>query len=80
MEKSGKHTLIIVRRVLVEPKIVLAGVMFELLSAIFEASTAAFNAEMAPSRPLGRWDPVAMVEGRGSCMRTARGEGCHEEG
>ena len=44
------------------------------------ASMAEFNAEMSPSRPLGRWDSAFMVEPRGIC--DSEGivwlEGCEE--
>lgn len=47
-------------------KIVFAGVILEFLSARFKALMAAFNAEMASSRPLGCWDPAFIVETRGA--------------
>ena len=54
--------MIIVRRTATVPKTALAGVMLEIFSARSMASMAAFNVETAPSRPVGRWDFVAMVE------------------
>ena len=73
-----RPTLIIVRITLTEPKTAFAGVILESSLARFKASMTAFNAEIAPSRPLGRWDPPSMVETRGSRERTARREGCEE--
>ena len=40
---------------------------------------AAYKAEMAPSRSLGRRDPVSMVEARDSDERGTRREGCEED-
>ena len=65
-----KLTLIIRRITLTEPKMVLAGVILESSLARSKASMAAFNAEIAPSRPLGRWDSTSMVKTRGSRERT----------
>jgi len=76
--ESKKRTLIVVRRVLTEPKASLAGVILEVSTAWCIASMAEFNAEIAPSRPLGRWDSTFMVETRGICERTVRLEGCEE--
>ena len=73
-----KHTLIIVRRALAEPKTVLAGEILEIFSARLTVSMAAFSAEMAPSRPSGRWDSAFMVETGGGCERTVWYEGCEE--
>ena len=53
--------MISIRSVLTEPKAVLVGVMAEIFSARFVASTAAFNAEMAASRPLGCLDSASIV-------------------
>jgi len=39
---------------------------------------AAFNAEMAPFRPLGRWEFASMVGARGSWEEAARRGGCEE--
>ena len=44
--------MIRVRRMLTEPETALAGVMVDIFSARFMASTAALNAEIVPS-PLG---------------------------
>ena len=52
LEESEKHTLIVVRRTLTEPETFFAGVIFDIFSARFEVM-AAFNAEIAPSRPFG---------------------------
>ena len=59
-----KLTLIIERVTLTEPKMALA---LETSFARFKASMAAFNADIAPSRPFkfGRWDSTSMVETRG---------------
>ena len=70
--------MIIVRITLTEPKTALAGVILEISFARFKASMAIFNAEIAPSRPLGRWDLGSMVETGGNCERTVRREGCEE--
>jgi hypothetical protein len=69
----------IVRRVVTKAKTVLAGVMLEIFSASFEDWMAAFNAEVSPSRPLGRWNLVSMVETQGSRERIVRLEGCEPE-
>ena len=50
-----------------------AGGILEIF-ARFKASVAAFNAEIAPSRPLGRWDLASMTKIRGSRERTVRCE------
>ena len=78
MEKSRKHTLIIIRRVPMKSKTVLAGVILEIFFASFKDSMAVFNAEIASSLPLGRWDLASMVETRGSRERTVWLEGCEE--
>lgn len=70
-----EHTLIIVRRVLTDPKTCFAGAIIEVFSARFKASMAAFKDEMTTSRSLGRWDPVSMVEARGGCERGKQREG-----
>jgi len=57
----------------------LAGAIDETFSARFVASMAVFNASGVPSRPLGRWESVFMVEIRGSGDRTVRREGCGED-
>ena len=66
--------MIIVRITLTEPKMVLAGVKLEISLARFKASAsmAAFNTEIVPSRPLGRWNSPSMVETRSGCGRTVR--------
>jgi len=79
---SSKHliaegeegTLIILRRTLTVPKTALAGVMLEILSAIFMASMAAFSKETVFSRPFGRCDLGAMVEAQGNPRGS--GAGC----
>ena len=53
-------------------KTAFAGVMLEIFSARSMASMAAFNKEMALSRPFGRWELVAMVETQGSREKTVR--------
>jgi hypothetical protein len=68
--ESRKHTVIVVRRVLTEPKIALTGAILEVISARFMASMAAFNAEVTPSRPLSCWDSAFMVGTRGICENT----------
>ena len=79
-QESGKHTLISVRSVLTEPKIVLTGAALEISFARFMASIAAFNVGIVVSCPLDRWDWDSMVKTRRSCERTVRrGEG-YEEG
>jgi len=57
----------------------LAGAIDDTFSAGFVASMAAFNSSVVPSRPLGRWDSVFMVEARGGRERTVRREGCRED-
>jgi len=47
--RRGKHTLIIVKRMLTEPKTALAGVMLATSFARFKASMAAFNDERVRS-------------------------------
>ena len=59
-----KLTLIIARTVLTEPKRALAGAILESFFARFKVSMAVFNADIAPSRPLGRWDLTSMDETR----------------
>jgi hypothetical protein len=72
LRKRRKHTLIIVSKILTEPKAFLAGVILEVLYTSLKDSMAAFNAKMASSRPSGRWDAISMVE------RKVRLEGCDE--
>jgi len=50
--------------------------MLEISFARFMASMVVFNAEIAPSLSFGRWDVASMVETRGNCEKTVRGEGC----
>ena len=66
-----KRTLIIVRRILTDPKTALAGVMLETSFARFMASMARFNEESVPSRPFCfcRWDWASIVEPRRSGER-----------
>ena len=67
-----KPTLTITRTTLTEPKTALAGVMLETSFARFKASMAALNAEVAPSRSLGRWDvSVIETETQDGCGETA---------
>ena len=76
--EEENHTLIIVRRMLTEPKTALAGVMLETSFARFMASTAAFSKGMALSWRFVRWGLVTMVETGGSCesdVGTGRAEG-----
>jgi len=73
-QNSRKHTLISVRRVATEPKTALVGGIFEVFAGL-KSSMASFNAEMAPSRPLGRWELTSMVEvvaRRGCGVRAVR--------
>ena len=72
--ESTEHTLIIVRRMMMEPKTAWAGGMVEVF-ARFNAWIAAFK---SASRSLGRWESAFMVE-RGNWERTAQGEG-YEDG
>jgi hypothetical protein len=74
-----KLTLIIARMTLTEPKTAFAGVILESSFARFKASMAAFNVEIVPSRPLGRWDSASMVETRGGGEGTVQ-RGGREEG
>jgi len=61
LQNGRKRTLIVARRVLTEPKTVLAGVMLEVFSAGFKDSMAAFNAEVLPSRPVGCRSSVSIA-------------------
>jgi len=73
-------TIIVLRRMLVESKAALAGVMLEILFARLRASMAAFNEERAPFCPLGRWSSVVMVETQGSSHEKAvRGAGREQD-
>ena len=68
----------------------MVGAILEIFSARFKATIAAFNAEMAPSGHLGRWDSASMdeveVAGRELCgvnaVRKAKSAGerqfCHD--
>jgi len=56
------------------PRIALAGGKHEVF-ARFRVSMAAFNAEVAPFRPLGCWDSASIVETGGSWERTVWREG-----
>ena len=60
-------------------KTALAGAMHETSCARFMASMAAFNAEVALSCSLGRWDSSSMVKDRGNCEKAVRSEGCEED-
>ena len=64
LEESKKHTLIVARRALTEPKTALAGAMVEVFSARSRAPVAAFKAEIVLSRSLcgWLWDSAFMVE------------------
>jgi hypothetical protein len=66
-----------VRRSLAELNAALAGVVLDTSFARFNASLmAVFSEEIAPSRPLGRWGLVAIVERQGSCEKAVWCEGC----
>ena len=71
--------MIIVRRMVTEPKTALAGVMLETSFARFRVSMATFSKERAPSRPFGRWDLAAMVEMQDSWEKAVRRVSCEEE-
>jgi len=75
---GGKPTLIIVRITLTELKRALAGAILESSFARFEVSMAAFNADIAPSRPLGRWGSTSMDKIRGGRERIVQRGGCGE--
>jgi len=79
LQESRKHTLMSVRRTLTEPKTALAGAIGETFSARLVSWMAAFNAEVAPSRPPGGWESVVMVGTRNGCERTVRREGQEED-
>ena len=53
LKESKKHTLIVGRRALTEPKMALAGVMVEVFSARSRAPVAAFKTEIVLCRSLG---------------------------
>ena len=57
------------RRSVAERKIALAAAIFEFFCARFRAAMAAFRAETATSRPVGRWGSVSMAESGGSYKR-----------
>ena len=77
--KTGKKlTLIVGRITLTEPKKVLAGAILESPFVRFKVSMAAFNANMAPSRPLGRRDSNSMDETRGGRERIVQRAGCEQ--
>ena len=71
-----KHTLIIVRIMLTEPKTPLAGVMLVASFARFMASMAVFNVERVPSRRFGRCGFPLIVETQGSWVRMVWYGGC----
>jgi len=78
VKEAVRHTRIVVRRMLTEPKIALAiGGILDILAG-FKASIASFNAEIAPSRPLDGWDSTSMVETRGNCERIVQRGSCEE--
>ena len=58
-----------------EPKTALTGGILENPSARLKALMAAFNIEMVPSRSLGLWDSVSMIETQGKWERPMRCEG-----
>ena len=68
--RRERCTLIIVRRMLTEPKTALAGVELETSFARFVTSMIAFSKERVLSSRFGRWDFGFMVENRGFCERT----------
>lgn len=77
-----RHTSIVVERTLVKPKAAFAGVIFEISLARLEHSMARFNVETTPSRSFGYWEPVAIVETRGSSAsreEAASDTACGEE-
>lgn len=74
MEKRRKGTLIIVRRILTEPKMALTGVMLEISFPRFRASIATFNEERAS----GRFGLASMFETRSGRERKAWRAGCEE--
>ena len=61
----GRRTLIIVSRMLTDPKTALAGVTLDTSFARFIASMAVFNAERAPSCRFGWWEFESMAKTRG---------------
>jgi len=73
-----KHTLIIVRRTLTEPKTALAGVIVEISFARFKVWMATFNEERVPSRPFGFCELLAMTQSKRGCEKTMRGRGCEQ--
>ena len=78
MQEGKRHTLINVRITLTESKTALAGAMDETFSARLVSWMAAFNAEVAPSCPPGRWESIFMIGTQDGRERTAWHEG-HEE-
>ena len=59
-----KHTLIIVRRTLTEPKTAFAGVTLEISFARFMAWMAMFKEERVPPRSLDCWGLVSMTQSK----------------
>ena len=76
MRSMQRHTLIIPRRTLAEPKTALAGVMDEISFARFIASMATSNAGRAPSRSFNFKDSVAIVGTRRWWEKIGRRTGC----
>ena len=67
------------RRMLTEPKTALAGVTLESSFARFSPSMATLSEERTPSRPLGRWGLVVIVENQGGCEKVILRADCEEE-
>ena len=71
-----KPTLIIVRRILTEPKATLAGVKAVASFARFRTAIDALIEVRVLSRPFGRWGMAAIVETQGRGRRMALRVGC----
>lgn len=71
--------MIIVRRMLTEPKTVLAGVTLDSSFARFSPSMATSSEERTLSRPFGRLDLSAMVERQGSNKKAVGRGGCEKK-
>jgi len=74
LRKSRRNTLIVVRRVVTEPKTALAGGILE----VFAKSKASMATFKSASRSFCRLESGFMVE-RGGCERTVQREGCEDD-
>ena len=74
-----KRTMIVFKRALTDPKAAFAGVMLEVLFAVFRSSMPASNVERATSRPpSSSWGLEAMVKTVDSRKNAVGNAGCEE--